>query len=124
MNTSCSKNGRQSGPGIKCQLAKFWQQKCMLSSCKSQLILVTALMQIFGSNFPTRDGTCVRDYVHVSDLVDAHLAALKQLRPGTVQIFNVGTGKGVSVREFIAAWIKVTGKQVKVSEHLNLKMHS
>lgn len=97
MNTSCSKNGRQSGPSIKCQLAKFWQQKCMLSSCKSQLILVTALMQIFGSNFPTRDGTCVRDYVHVSDLVDAHLAALKQLRPGAVQIFNVGTGKGFTM---------------------------
>ncbi|KAH8938298.1 hypothetical protein BDL97_16G075200 [Sphagnum fallax] len=74
-------------------------------------------IKIFGSNFPTHDGTCVRDYVHVSDLVDAHLAALKQLRPGAVQIFNVGTGKGVSVREFIAAWIKVTGKQVKVEVH-------
>jgi UDP-glucose 4-epimerase len=69
----------------------------MLSSCKSQLILVTALMQIFGTNFPTHDGTCVRDYVHVSDLVDAHLAALKQLRPGAVQIFNVGTGKGFTM---------------------------
>jgi UDP-glucose 4-epimerase len=97
MNTSCSKNGMQSSPSIKCQLANSWQQKCMLSSCKSQLILVTALMQIFGSNFPTHDGTCVRDYVHVSDLVDAHLAALKQLRPGAVQIFNVGTGKGFTM---------------------------
>ncbi|CAK9869868.1 unnamed protein product [Sphagnum jensenii] len=71
--------------------------------------------QIFGSNFPTRDGTCIRDYIHVVDLVDAFLAALKHLSSGFIQIFNSSTG--VSVQEFVAAWLKVTGKQIKVEIH-------
>ncbi len=55
---------------------------------------MTALIQIFGSNFPTSDGTCIRDYIHVVDLVDAFLAALKHLSPGFIQIFNSSTGTG------------------------------
>ena len=59
---------------------------------------------IFGKDYPTPDGTCVRDYVHVSDLAQAHLAALKWLdEGGTTQAFNCGTGRGNSVLEVIQA---------------------
>ncbi len=68
---------------------------------------------IFGKDYPTPDGTCVRDYVHVSDLAQAHLAALKWLdEGGTTQAFNCGTGRGNSVLEVIQAVEEVTGKKV------------
>jgi UDP-glucose 4-epimerase len=50
--------------------------------------------QIMGTNYPTKDGTCIRDYIHVTDLVDAHVAVLPQLQAGVIRVFNVGTGKG------------------------------
>jgi UDP-glucose 4-epimerase len=67
---------------------------------------------VFGDDYPTPDGTCVRDYVHVLDLAEAHLAALDHLREGTDRLddtFNVGTGAGSSVAEVIAEVGKVTG---------------
>ena len=68
-----------------------------------------------GTDFPTHDGTCVRDYVHVSDLVDAHLAVLGHVANPPV-LYNVGTGKGVTVREFVNACKRVTGVDVNVRE--------
>jgi len=55
---------------------------------------VRVLVQILGTDYPTSDGTCIRDYIHVTDLVDAHVAAMEKQAPGHVDIFNVGTGKG------------------------------
>lgn len=52
------------------------------------------ILQIRGSDYSTRDGTCVRDYIDVSDLIDAHVKALAHAKPGKVGIYNVGTGKG------------------------------
>ena len=63
---------------------------------------------IFGGDYPTKDGTCVRDYVHVDDLVRAHLAALHRPQPG-LRALNLGIGKGFSVREVIDAAKRVTG---------------
>jgi UDP-glucose 4-epimerase len=75
------------------------------------------MMQIFGTDFDTPDGTCVRDYIHVSDLTDFHLAALKHLQNGGGSgIFNCGYGKGFSVREVIECVKKVSGKAIKVEE--------
>lgn len=70
-------------------------------------------LQVFGQDYPTRDGTCVRDYIHINDLCNAHLLALKYLgsAQGAFQ-FNLGNGKGFSVQEIIDAAIKVTGKQI------------
>jgi len=69
---------------------------------------------IFGDDYPTSDGTCIRDYIHVSDLADAHIAALKYLREGgKSDIFNLGNGKGFSVKEIISAAEKVTGQKIK-----------
>jgi UDP-glucose 4-epimerase len=69
---------------------------------------------VFGSDYPTPDGTCVRDYVHVDDLVDAHVKVLGSLMDGEVRAYNVGTGTGLSVRQVIDAAEKVTGKKVSV----------
>ena len=68
---------------------------------------------IFGDDYPTPDGTCIRDYVHVSDLCDAHLCALRQLDSGSVT-YNLGNGAGHSVRQVVAAVAAVTGKPVPV----------
>ena len=72
-------------------------------------------MGIFGSDYPTADGTCVRDYIHVSDLADAHLSALEYLNEHEKsQTFNVGYGRGFSVKEVIETAKKVSGVDFKV----------
>jgi UDP-arabinose 4-epimerase len=70
-------------------------------------------LQVFGSDYPTPDGTCVRDYVHVNDLAAAHVKALEHLQAGKESFAaNLGTGRGHSVREVVAAVEAVTGKPV------------
>jgi UDP-glucose 4-epimerase len=81
------------------------------------IVLQVALGQrqsiaIFGDDYPTPDGTCIRDYVHVEDLADAHLLALERLGAGQRLKLNLGTGKGYSVREVIDACRKVTGHPI------------
>jgi UDP-glucose-4-epimerase GalE len=73
-------------------------------------------IEIFGSDYPTPDGTCIRDYIHVDDLAEAHLRALEHLGPGKELRFNLGTGKGYSVREVIRTVEEVTGKKIAVKE--------
>ena len=69
---------------------------------------------VFGEDYPTSDGTCLRDYIHVIDLADAHILALKYLRDGgESNIFNLGNGQGFSVKEMIVAAEKVTGQKIK-----------
>jgi UDP-glucose 4-epimerase len=68
-----------------------------------------APVQIFGDDYPTPDGTCVRDYIHVSDLADAHLRALDACMPGQHQIFNLGNGAGFSVLQVLQVCREVTG---------------
>ncbi len=70
---------------------------------------------VFGGDYPTPDGTCLRDYIHVVDLADAHVRALDYLRSGgESNIFNLGSGRGFSVKEMIAAAQKATGRSIKV----------
>lgn len=64
---------------------------------------------VFGTDWPTPDGTCIRDYIHVRDLADAHLLALQTSKPGEHRIYNLGNGTGFSVREVIACCERVTG---------------
>lgn len=72
-------------------------------------------IEVFGDDYPTPDGTCVRDYIHVEDLADAHARALDHLATGGDSVrCNLGTGVGVSVREIIAAAEEVTGRKVPV----------
>jgi UDP-glucose 4-epimerase len=69
-------------------------------------------VQVFGEDWPTPDGTCVRDYIHVDDLASAHLLALQQARPGHHGVYNLGNGTGFSVREVIEACRLVTGHAI------------
>ncbi|HEX2728375.1 MAG TPA: UDP-glucose 4-epimerase GalE, partial [Rubrobacteraceae bacterium] len=73
-------------------------------------------VKIFGTDYPTRDGTAVRDYIHVEDLGRAHLLALEAATPGVHHVYNLGNGAGFSVREVIAAAREVTGKDIEVVE--------
>ncbi len=69
---------------------------------------------IFGDDYPTPDGTCVRDYIHVADLARAHVDAIAVLRePGAAATFNVGTGVGYSVREVMSVALEVTGSDIR-----------
>ena len=73
-------------------------------------------VSVYGDDYPTPDGTCIRDYVHVSDLADAHVAALRYLASGgESRVFNCGYGRGYSVREVLNAVQRVTGRSLAVS---------
>jgi len=69
-------------------------------------------LRIFGDDYPTPDGTCVRDYIHVADLAQAHLLALEACAPGEHKIYNLGSGTGFSNREILAACRDVTGLDI------------
>ena len=71
-------------------------------------------VQVFGDDYPTPDGTCVRDYIHVTDLADAHLRALGACRPGQHRVYNLGNGTGFSVRQVIDVCAEVTGIEIEV----------
>ena len=74
-------------------------------------------IKIFGTDYDTPDGTCVRDYIHVTDLADAHIKALEYLKKGGAsEFFNLGNGNGFSVREVIDVSREVTGKPIKAVE--------
>jgi UDP-glucose 4-epimerase len=86
------------------------------------LVLQTALglrdtIAIYGTDYPTADGTCIRDYIHVCDLADAHILGLEYLlKGGSSAVFNLGNGHGFSVREVIEAAQRVTGRPIPVVE--------
>jgi UDP-glucose 4-epimerase len=71
-------------------------------------------ISVFGTDYETPDGTCIRDYIHVEDLVSAHLLAIKYIRVSPQNEFNLGNGSGYSVKEVIAAVEKISGKTVPV----------
>ena len=83
------------------------------------VVLLTNLGQrdkvtVFGTDYPTPDGTCIRDYIHVEDLCAAHIVAMKALRPGDTRFYNLGIGRGYSVREVLDSARRVTGLDVPV----------
>jgi UDP-glucose 4-epimerase len=67
---------------------------------------------VFGADYPTPDGTCIRDYIHVEDLCAAHIAAMEALQPGDAHAYNLGIGRGYSVREVLDAARQVTGRDI------------
>lgn len=83
------------------------------------VVLETALgkrekITIFGDDYPTKDGTCIRDYIHVEDLIDAHILALDYLKNGgQSDIFNLGSSQGFSVKEIVEMAREVTGKEIR-----------
>jgi len=77
----------------------------------------TDAAHIFGTDYPTPDGTCIRDYIHIADLVSAHLLALDALGEKDKLVYNLGSGQGYSVREVIEAARAVTGHSLPAQEH-------
>jgi UDP-glucose 4-epimerase len=77
---------------------------------------VTDHVKIMGTDYPTADGTAVRDYIHVDDLAVAHVLALESNEPGRHRIFNLGTGHGYSVREVVEAARRITGREIPARE--------
>jgi len=77
---------------------------------------INDVVEVFGTDYPTPDGTAVRDYIHIEDLATAHLLALDGAREGEHRIFNLGNGNGFSVREVIDAAREVTGHEIPVRE--------
>jgi UDP-glucose-4-epimerase GalE len=85
------------------------------------LVLQTALglrpqVEVYGTDYPTPDGTCIRDYIHVEDLAEAHLLALERLKPRDGLRYNLGIGRGYSVSEVIQTAEQITGKTVPVKK--------
>ena len=85
------------------------------SSCRRPWGSASAV-SIFGTDYPTPDGTCVRDYIHIYDLAQAHILAMERIEPGRGLAFNLGNGAGYSVREVIEAARRVTGRPIAVKE--------
>jgi UDP-glucose-4-epimerase GalE len=83
------------------------------------VILQTALgrrekLTVFGTDYPTPDGTCIRDYIHVEDLCAAHIAVMQALRSGDARFYNLGIGRGYSVKEVLDAARRVTGREIPI----------
>jgi UDP-glucose 4-epimerase len=72
------------------------------------------VLDIYGTDYPTPDGTCIRDYLHVADVGDAHVRAMSAMQPGTHRVINLGSGTGYSVREVVEAVRRATGREVPV----------
>ena len=75
-----------------------------------------AAVSVYGTDYPTPDGTAIRDYIHVDDLARAHLLALEAARPGVHQVYNLGNGAGFSVREVVETARRVTGRAIPAVE--------
>lgn len=73
-------------------------------------------LELYGTDYPTRDGTCIRDYIHVVDLASAHVLALAALEPGEQRIYNLGNGRGFTNREVLETARRVTGRPIQVVE--------
>lgn len=96
-------------------LGESHQPETHLIPCILNAIVADDIMPIYGQHYPTQDGTCVRDFIHVVDLCQAHLTVLRALLMGQKNlIYNVGTGKGYSLLEVIAATQQITQRKLKI----------
>jgi len=104
------------GAGNNCQLGEDHRPESHLIPLAIQAAMGKRdEIKIYGTDYPTPDGTCVRDYIHIEDLCRAHLLALKKLDTSREVICNLGNGKGCSVKEVIEAVKKVSGKDFRVT---------
>jgi len=105
------------GAGNKCRLGEDHRPESHLIPLTIQAAMGKRdQVKIYGTDYPTPDGTCVRDYIHIEDLCRAHLLALKKLEQHWELAYNLGNGRGYSVREVIAAVKKVSGRDFKVTD--------
>jgi UDP-glucose 4-epimerase/UDP-arabinose 4-epimerase len=113
MRSVCLRYFNASGADVKGRAGEDHEPETHLIPLLFRAIRTGTPVTLFGDDYATPDGTCIRDYIHVSDLAQAHIAAVEWLfRGGAARKFNVGTGKGFSVREVLNAVEEVTGKKV------------
>ncbi len=72
-------------------------------------------LTIFGIDYPTPDGTCIRDYIHVEDLCAAHILVMESLKPGDTRFYNLGIGRGYSIRQVLKSVQRVIGAEIPVA---------
>jgi UDP-glucose 4-epimerase len=105
------------GAGDKCRLGEDHRPESHLIPLTIQAAMGKREdVKIFGVDYPTPDGTCIRDYIHVEDLCEAHLLALDKLDKSEELIYNLGNGRGYSVQEVIETVRKVSGRKFEVTE--------
>lgn len=105
------------GAGSGCRLGEDHRPESHLVPLTIQAAMgKRSEITIYGTDYPTPDGTCIRDYIHIDDLCRAHLLALNKLQQSWELVYNLGNGRGYSVREVIAAVREVSGKDFKVTE--------
>lgn len=105
------------GAGSNCRLGEDHRPESHLIPLTIQAAMGRrSNIKIFGTDYPTADGTCIRDYIHIEDLCRVHLLALKRLKTENELVYNLGNGKGYSVREVIETVRKVSGKDFEVVE--------
>jgi UDP-glucose 4-epimerase len=105
------------GAGNKCRLGEDHRPESHLIPLTIQAAMRKRdQVKIYGTDYPTPDGTCIRDYIHIEDLCRAHLLALKKLEQHWELAYNLGNGRGYSVREVISAVKKVSGRDFKVTD--------
>lgn len=106
------------GSDPECELGEEHEPETHILPLLIDAALSEADFQIYGSNYDTRDGTCIRDYLHVLDLIDAHIIALRELEGDiNFRTFNLGMGRGYTVKEVVECVEKVVGKKVNLSMH-------
>jgi UDP-glucose 4-epimerase len=105
------------GAGNSCRLGEDHRPESHLIPLTIQAAMgKRGEITIYGTDYPTPDGTCIRDYIHIDDLCRAHLLALDKLQQNWELVYNLGNGRGYSVREVISAVKKVSGKDFKVTD--------
>jgi UDP-glucose 4-epimerase len=113
MRSVCLRYFNASGADVKGRAGEEHEPETHLIPLLFRAVQTGKPMTLFGDDYDTPDGTCIRDYIHVTDLAQAHIAALESLfAGGPSRKFNVGTGKGFSVKEVLNAVEEVTGKKV------------
>lgn len=102
------------GADSHCRVGEWHDHETHLIPNIIKSIIEKKIFSIFGNDYPTRDGTCERDYINVEDLVDAHILSLKYLmNGGNTDSFNLGTGQGSTIMEIMNGCEKITGKKIK-----------
>jgi UDP-glucose 4-epimerase len=117
LKSVCFRYFNAAGADESGQIGEIHQPETHLIPIILQAVLgQRAALEIFGDDYPTADGTCIRDYIHVNDLAEAHVLGVEYLAKGESKAMNLGTGQGYSVQEVVASVERVTGR--KVSTHI------
>ena len=116
LSFACLRYFNAAGAALNGELGEAHMPETHIIPLAIRAVLAGQEFKLYGTDYNTADGTCIRDYIHVLDLVEAHLLALEKLSDGGGYFYNVGTGKGYSNREVVSMVEKVSGVKIKLKE--------